>query len=88
MHSFRVYFFSYTVLVAVPIFLPAAILSFYHISGMTFNGEPAYGWKAVLMCLFFTPLFGLFLASINWLVLRLGSRLYNFIGSKFKTKQL
>lgn len=86
MHSFRVYFFSYTILVAVPIFLPVAILSFYHVSNMTFNGEPVYRWKAVLMCLFFAPLCGLFLAGINWLVLKLGSRLYNFLGSRLKTK--
>ena len=78
MNPFTFYFFTYTVVVAAPLFLIPAILGFFHVATAHFNGRPVYNWRGALMWAFFTPLFGLYLAGVNWIVMKVGSKVYGF----------
>jgi len=87
-YSFKVFFFSYTILVALPIMSLVAILNCLHQVPVYFNGQSVYGVEGVLICIIATPLWGGFVAGINWVILTIGNKIFGRFQRKVDRKKV
>jgi hypothetical protein len=77
-YSFKTLLILYTC-AYLPFSLLSGVLVLLEEAPIYMNEKPITGWKGLVISIAYIPLFGLIMAFVNWLMLRLGLLVHSFV---------